>query len=213
MNACRRRFACPIRVLDVVVISAGGHAKEVISTLRTNGRSVAAVFEDDSSGWGTELFGVPICGPIAIAENSGFELGIIAIGDNVAIRKSSVRRVRRASRSGAPQTSTRVRFGSRSTCSPCSRIAAYSAVPSPRPPSNAGSACPADPISQTQISIASARSCSTHQKAKARNSPLRFDRGGAVGATDGKTLMLRSLISPNRPRQPSTGHLNLEQYP
>jgi sugar O-acyltransferase (sialic acid O-acetyltransferase NeuD family) len=67
---------------NVVVIGAGGHAKVVIGTLRTNSRSVAAMFDDDSSLWGTELLGVPILGPIAIADHSGFELGIIAIGDN-----------------------------------------------------------------------------------------------------------------------------------
>jgi sugar O-acyltransferase (sialic acid O-acetyltransferase NeuD family) len=64
------------------VIGAGGHAKVVIWTLRKNGRSVAAVLDDDSSRWGPSCWGVPICGPSAIADNSGFEIGIVAIGDN-----------------------------------------------------------------------------------------------------------------------------------
>ena len=69
------------------MIGAGEHAKVVIRMLLTNGRSVAAVFDDDSARWGSELLGVPIRGPIAIADHSGFEVGIIAIGDNVARKR------------------------------------------------------------------------------------------------------------------------------
>jgi sugar O-acyltransferase (sialic acid O-acetyltransferase NeuD family) len=72
------------RKKNVAVIGAGGHAKVVIGTLRTNGCSVAAIFDDDSSLWGTELLGIPIRGAIEIANHSEFELGIIAIGDNAA---------------------------------------------------------------------------------------------------------------------------------
>lgn len=76
---------------NIVVIGAGGYAKVVISTLRTNDCSIGAVFDDDSSLWGTELLGVPVRGPIAMAQ-SEFELGIIAIGDNAA-RKRIARRL------------------------------------------------------------------------------------------------------------------------
>lgn len=72
---------------NIVVIGAGGHAKVVISTLRTNDCSIGAVFDDDSSLWGTELLGVPVRGPIAMADQSEFELGIIAIGDNAARKR------------------------------------------------------------------------------------------------------------------------------
>ena len=77
---------------NIVVIGAGGHAKVVISTLRTNDCSIGAVFDDDSSLWGTELLGVPVRGPIAMADQSEFELGIIAIGDN-AVRKRIAHRL------------------------------------------------------------------------------------------------------------------------
>jgi sugar O-acyltransferase (sialic acid O-acetyltransferase NeuD family) len=75
---------------NVVVIGAGGHAKVVISTLRTNDCSIAAVFDDDSSLWETELLDVPIRGPVAMADQSGFLLGIVAIGDN-AVRQRIAR--------------------------------------------------------------------------------------------------------------------------
>jgi sugar O-acyltransferase (sialic acid O-acetyltransferase NeuD family) len=77
---------------NIVVIGAGGHAKVVISTLRTNDCSIGAVFDDDSSLWGTELLGVPVRGPIAMADQSEFELGIIAIGNN-AVRKRIAHRL------------------------------------------------------------------------------------------------------------------------
>src|SRR5690242_5826133 len=71
----------------LVVIGAGGHAKVVISTLRANGYLVAAVFDEDSSRWGTGILGVPVRGPTAMADQAGFELGIIAIGDNAARKR------------------------------------------------------------------------------------------------------------------------------
>src|SRR4051794_36186176 len=71
----------------LVVIGAGGDAKVVISTLRANGHLIAAVFDEDSSRWGTEILGVPVRGPTAIADQAGFELGIIAISDNAARKR------------------------------------------------------------------------------------------------------------------------------
>jgi sugar O-acyltransferase (sialic acid O-acetyltransferase NeuD family) len=72
---------------NVVVIGAGGHAKVVISTLRANGHSIGAVFDDDASLWGSELLDVPVRGPVAIADQAGFELGIIAVGDNASRKR------------------------------------------------------------------------------------------------------------------------------
>ena len=57
MNACRRRFACPIRVLDVVVISAGGISclevyRYIYAQLRmaTDFRKILMVFGDGRVG-------------------------------------------------------------------------------------------------------------------------------------------------------------------
>jgi hypothetical protein len=47
-----------------VVIGAGGHAKDVFSTLRANGHSIGAVFDHDATLWEarfwTYQFAVPL---------------------------------------------------------------------------------------------------------------------------------------------------------
>jgi sugar O-acyltransferase (sialic acid O-acetyltransferase NeuD family) len=70
----------------VAVIGAGGHAKAVISTLRVNGHSIGAIFDDDVSLWKTKILDVPVRGSIATAVRE-FEVGIVAIGDNATRRK------------------------------------------------------------------------------------------------------------------------------
>ena len=67
---------------EIVVLGGGGHAKVVISTLHACGFSVVAVFDDDTSKWGSELMGV------SIVQNDPGRGGaaVIAMGNN-GVRK------------------------------------------------------------------------------------------------------------------------------
>ena len=65
-----------------VIIGAGGHAKVVISTLQGAKVSVAAVFDDNQTLWGTKIMGVTVSGPVASIERKQFDFGVIAIGNN-----------------------------------------------------------------------------------------------------------------------------------
>lgn len=67
--------------MSVLVVGAGGHAKVVIATLRTNGRDVAAVVDDDPAWHGSLLLGARVVGPTSrIAEHTGD--AVLAIGAN-----------------------------------------------------------------------------------------------------------------------------------
>lgn len=68
------------------MIGAGGHAKEVVATLRAAGVDVEAVADDDPDRWGEEILGVPIRGPIESCCDPGTP-AVLAIGDNAARRR------------------------------------------------------------------------------------------------------------------------------
>ncbi len=72
---------------EVVVIGAGGHAKVVISTLQAAGWQVNAVLDDRPQKWGSEIFGVPVRGPISAALEMPESGAVIAIGDNASRRR------------------------------------------------------------------------------------------------------------------------------
>jgi sugar O-acyltransferase (sialic acid O-acetyltransferase NeuD family) len=65
----------------VVVIGAGGHAKVVVSTLLAAGIRVPCVLDDDREKWGSEIFGVPVRGPVSDGVESG-RVGVLGIGRN-----------------------------------------------------------------------------------------------------------------------------------
>jgi sugar O-acyltransferase (sialic acid O-acetyltransferase NeuD family) len=67
----------------IVVISAGGHAKVVISTLTARGLVIGSVFDDDDTKWGMDAQGARV-GRIE-RERGG--RGIIGIGDNAQRRE------------------------------------------------------------------------------------------------------------------------------
>jgi sugar O-acyltransferase (sialic acid O-acetyltransferase NeuD family) len=67
----------------IVVIGAGGHAKVLMSTLTASGCSIAAVFDDDHTKWGTNAQG--ICVSRIERERGG--PAIIGIGDNAQRRE------------------------------------------------------------------------------------------------------------------------------
>lgn len=66
-----------------VVIGAGGHAKVVISALRSAGTEIVGCFDDDPALLGRNVCGAPVLGAISAASASGLPL-IIAIGSNTA---------------------------------------------------------------------------------------------------------------------------------
>jgi sugar O-acyltransferase (sialic acid O-acetyltransferase NeuD family) len=84
-----RRLTAPTDRQDgetrVIIIGAGGHAKEVIDTVRACGRHVIAM-DDDPEKWGKDVLGARIS---AIDEKSSHG-ALIAIGDN-ARRKERCR--------------------------------------------------------------------------------------------------------------------------
>ncbi len=67
----------------IVVLGAGGHAHVVVALLRSCGRTVAAMYDDDASTWGSDIDGAPIVGPIEAATECPFP-AIIAVGNNKA---------------------------------------------------------------------------------------------------------------------------------
>lgn len=68
---------------DIYIIGAGGHGKVAVRVAQAAGMCVAAVFDDDPAKWNSELFGVPIVGPVdAILRRSPLPT-LLAIGDNV----------------------------------------------------------------------------------------------------------------------------------
>jgi sugar O-acyltransferase (sialic acid O-acetyltransferase NeuD family) len=67
----------------VAVLGAGGHAKVVISTLRSAGIPVTAVLDDEPGTWGGEVLGVPVRGAM-IEAPSHTRRAVIAVGSNAA---------------------------------------------------------------------------------------------------------------------------------
>ena len=65
----------------VVVIGAGGHGKVVVSTLLAAGIRIPCVLDDDREKWGSEIFGVPVRGPVSDGVGSG-RVGVLGIGRN-----------------------------------------------------------------------------------------------------------------------------------
>lgn len=65
----------------IVVIGAGGHGKVVVSTLQAAGVVVDAIYDDNQQLWGSEILGVPVCGPIADLQQAPEKFsGIVGIG-------------------------------------------------------------------------------------------------------------------------------------
>ena len=65
----------------VVVIGAGGHGKVVVSTLQAAGVVVDAIYDDNQQLWGTNILGVPVCGPLSELQTTPEKFsGIIGIG-------------------------------------------------------------------------------------------------------------------------------------
>jgi len=65
----------------VVVIGAGGHGKVVVSTLLAAGIPVPCVLDDDREKWASEIFGVPVRGPVSDEVEPG-RLAVLGIGRN-----------------------------------------------------------------------------------------------------------------------------------
>ncbi len=73
-----------------LVLGGGGHAKVVVSTLQAAGTEPAAVYDDDSTKWGTELLGVPIAGALDDAAGAA-GAAILAFGNNRLRRRFAAR--------------------------------------------------------------------------------------------------------------------------
>ena len=79
----------------VYVIGAGGHAKVVISTIRSMQLfSIAGILDDDESRWNREIMNEKILGPIDLLDGLKNPSAILAIGDN-ATRASIAKRFSR----------------------------------------------------------------------------------------------------------------------
>lgn len=68
----------------VYVIGAGGHAKVVLSTLRSLEVPVSAIFDDDRGRHGQAMQGVPIAGAVSDIATAPRRRAVIAVGDNHA---------------------------------------------------------------------------------------------------------------------------------
>lgn len=74
-----------------IVIGAGGHGKVVLATLQAAGVRVAECWDDDPELRGSELFGVPVRGPIAArAGRHPGRPAVLSVGDN-RVRRELVR--------------------------------------------------------------------------------------------------------------------------
>ncbi len=75
------RGAAKAREKSIIVLGAGGHAKVVISTLRTARWDVEAVYDDDVTKHGLQILGVEIRGSIAELDPQACGTAVIAVGD------------------------------------------------------------------------------------------------------------------------------------
>jgi len=66
----------------IVILGAGGHAKEICVTLQLNGYQVVGFLDDDPALWGTQVLGLGVLGPISHAPSLDIEGAIVGIGDN-----------------------------------------------------------------------------------------------------------------------------------
>src|SRR5262249_61290267 len=74
---------------SIHIIGASGHAKVVIATLEAAGRSIEALYDDDSKKWGQTVLGRKIVGPTSAGP--GGAQAIIAIGANRGRREDGRR--------------------------------------------------------------------------------------------------------------------------
>ncbi|MBE9256929.1 MAG: acetyltransferase [Nostocales cyanobacterium LacPavin_0920_SED1_MAG_38_18] len=66
----------------IAVIGAGGHAKVVASTLMAAGHQVVGFYDDNLQKRGTNIFGIPVIGPVSELTSGNFSHAIIGIGQN-----------------------------------------------------------------------------------------------------------------------------------
>ncbi|MCC7419051.1 MAG: NeuD/PglB/VioB family sugar acetyltransferase [Planctomycetaceae bacterium] len=86
-SQARRLQAGPAREnLPVVVLGAGGHAKVVVSLLRSCGYEVGGLYDDRREVWGTRVLGVEVIGAIELLKSHRGP-AVIAIG-NGRVRQS-----------------------------------------------------------------------------------------------------------------------------
>src|SRR5690242_2404411 len=67
--------------LEAIVVGAGGHAKVVISSLRSMGWGIRCVYDDDETKWNQNLLGAVVTGPIARLDERDRLPAVIAVGD------------------------------------------------------------------------------------------------------------------------------------
>jgi sugar O-acyltransferase (sialic acid O-acetyltransferase NeuD family) len=75
---------------NIIVIGAGGHAKVVVATLLAAGYTIDALFDDDLSKVGHNIFHIPIIGGLERIADYGYSSAIIAIGDNRKRKEISI---------------------------------------------------------------------------------------------------------------------------
>ena len=69
-------------------MGAGGHAKVIADAiLASSHQSIFGFFDDDDSLWKSEIFGIPVLGPIRGWQNHVMDACVIGIGRN-AVRRS-----------------------------------------------------------------------------------------------------------------------------
>lgn len=64
------------------MIGAGGHARVVMSLLRTAGFSILHCYDDDATKQGSTLDGLPVVGPVSSFSQGAVWKCVLAIGDN-----------------------------------------------------------------------------------------------------------------------------------
>ena len=83
----------------VAILGAGGHAKVVIDVVeRSGGHTIAGVFDDDESKWGSEILGHRVLGDIGeflLSWRSRYPQVVIGIGSN-RVRQTLNRRLEEA---------------------------------------------------------------------------------------------------------------------
>lgn len=76
----RPESAAPRASQSVVVLGAGGHAKVVVSLLRSCGYEVAGLYDDRAEAWGTRVLGAEVVGAIELLKSHRGP-AVIAIGN------------------------------------------------------------------------------------------------------------------------------------
>lgn len=75
------------REREIFILGAGGHGKVVLATALDLGYRVKGILDDDPQKAATDIWGIPVLGPIDLLSQYESHPAVIAIGDNLSRKR------------------------------------------------------------------------------------------------------------------------------